>query len=648
MFTVLMPRRRRLRLPVLIAAWCVVASHTFPEGPSAAERRPIAETDLFSFVWVADPQIAPDGSRVAFLRVGIDRQKDQYETSIWIADASGREPARRLTSGPRDTAPRWSADGSRLAFVRAVESEGRVQPPQIFVMAMNGGEPRAVTDIPRGAGNPAWSPDGRSIAFSSTARPAELPGSTKPARTDKRVSDVRVITEARYRANGVAGSGFVDRRPPDPHLDRGDRRSGGAARGTTPHHVRRVRGRQPSVVSRRPGALFHCRSPSRVVLLPRRHRISMRWRSRAVSRAGWRASTATSAPFAFSRDGRRIAFIGTANAQPERSYDQPDLWVVDRTGGTPRNLTTAYDFDMGGAIGGDQRAPRGQLPAAPIWSADGNRVFVRVGEQGNAVLAAVDAATGKVERTIAAQDLMSYTADAAAARFAMVISTPTVARRSVHHGRPVRRRAAETDDLQRRAVRRAEDERAGRDLVSELRRQADAGLDPQAARLRPREEVPARPANPRRSSLRLRQHVHARVPVDGRQGVRRPLYQSARQLQLRAGVRQHHPVQVSGRRLQGFDGRRGRDPEDGLHRRQADGRDRRQRRRPAHQLGGHPDHAIQGRGQPARHLGLDQLLVHRRLHAVHAHLVPQGAVRGSGGVHRALTHHLRRPRSRPR
>ena len=86
MFTALMPRRRRLRLPVLIAA-CVSSRRRRFRRPlhPAAERRPIAETDLFSFVWVADPQIAPDGSRVAFLRVGIDRQKDQYETSIWIA-----------------------------------------------------------------------------------------------------------------------------------------------------------------------------------------------------------------------------------------------------------------------------------------------------------------------------------------------------------------------------------------------------------------------------------------------------------------------------------------------------------------------------------------------------------------------------------
>ena len=108
---------------------------TIAPAPQAATRRPITETDLFSFVWIADPQMAPDGSRVAFVRVAVNRQKDQYETSIWIADTSaGAAAPRQFTTGPRDSSPRWSPDGTRLAFVRAAETEGRVQPPQIYVM----------------------------------------------------------------------------------------------------------------------------------------------------------------------------------------------------------------------------------------------------------------------------------------------------------------------------------------------------------------------------------------------------------------------------------------------------------------------------------------------------------------------------------
>ena len=54
----------------------------------------------------------------------------------------------------------------------------------------------------------------------------------------------------------------------------------------------------------------------------------------------------------------RVAFIAAANANPERSYDQPDLWVADIAGGAPRNLTAGYDFDIGGGVGGVQGAPR--------------------------------------------------------------------------------------------------------------------------------------------------------------------------------------------------------------------------------------------------------------------------------------------------
>src|SRR5262249_4169099 len=56
-----------------------------------------------------------------------------------------------------------------------------------------------------------------------------------------------------------------------------------------------------------------------------------------------------------SPDGKRIAFVGALAGKPIRSYSQPDLWVTDATpGSTPKNLTSAYDFDIAGGIGGDQ------------------------------------------------------------------------------------------------------------------------------------------------------------------------------------------------------------------------------------------------------------------------------------------------------
>jgi dipeptidyl aminopeptidase/acylaminoacyl peptidase len=87
-------------------------------APAAAQKRTVTEKDIFAFVWVADPQMSPDGSRVAFVRVSVDEKKDQYDTSIWLAKTDGSEAPRRLTGGTRDTTPRWSADGGRLAFTR--------------------------------------------------------------------------------------------------------------------------------------------------------------------------------------------------------------------------------------------------------------------------------------------------------------------------------------------------------------------------------------------------------------------------------------------------------------------------------------------------------------------------------------------------
>ena len=106
-------------------------------SPDAADRRPIRDTDLLDFIWTADPQIAPDGKAVAFVRVTVDRQRDTYVSSIWVAPTDGGAP-RAMTAGRRDTTPRWSPDGRRLGFLRVVEGEGRPAPAQVYALSLEG------------------------------------------------------------------------------------------------------------------------------------------------------------------------------------------------------------------------------------------------------------------------------------------------------------------------------------------------------------------------------------------------------------------------------------------------------------------------------------------------------------------------------
>jgi dipeptidyl aminopeptidase/acylaminoacyl peptidase len=404
----------------LVAALAIVSGG----AALAQQRRPIAEKDLFKFVWIADPQIAPDGSQIAFVRVSADEKKDGYDTSIWIAKTDGSEPPRQLTSGVRDTSPRWSPDGRRLAFVRAVEKDARPQPPQVFVMAMAGGEPWAATEMPRGAASPEWAPDGRTLAFTSTTRPDEITAPT-PAGEKPRESDVRVITDAVYRANGVAGSGYVDRdRPPQiwtvaVAASPGDRQTAKAIT-TGEFGAGNLRWAADGaslyfVADRRREAYYYGRDSDLY----------------SVAKDGGEPKRVASidgtiGAYAIAPDARRVAFVGTPAGAPARSYSQPDLWVADLSGGAPRNLTSGYDFDINGGLGGDQRAPRAALPSGPIWTRDGRALLIVVGEHGSANLKRVDAASGKVESmTAGSQDVMSYTADATATKLAAVISTPT-------------------------------------------------------------------------------------------------------------------------------------------------------------------------------------------------------------------------------
>jgi Tol biopolymer transport system component len=81
---------------------------------AAADKRPITDTDLYAFKWVADPRISPDGSAVVYTQASVTAKHDNYQTSLWIVPTATGQP-RQLTSGLHDSSPRWSPDGKRIA-----------------------------------------------------------------------------------------------------------------------------------------------------------------------------------------------------------------------------------------------------------------------------------------------------------------------------------------------------------------------------------------------------------------------------------------------------------------------------------------------------------------------------------------------------
>jgi dipeptidyl aminopeptidase/acylaminoacyl peptidase len=162
-------------------------------------KRPITAEDLIRFKFVGDPVLSPAKDKAAYVLTHVDKEKDGYYSYIYVTDLKGE--GRQFTSHyskdslVKDTAPKWSPDGSTLAF-----RSNRTGKNQVYLLHTDGGEALQLTDVKQGIGDFAWSPDGKQLVLTITG---ELKLSSDKEEEKKDKSDVKVITRLRYKGDGV-------------------------------------------------------------------------------------------------------------------------------------------------------------------------------------------------------------------------------------------------------------------------------------------------------------------------------------------------------------------------------------------------------------------------------------------------------------
>ena len=352
--------------------------------------RQLKAEDLYSIKLVEDPQISPDGDRIAYVVASIDRDSYEYRRTLWLVNSGPDAEPRRYTSGENDTQPRWSPDGRALVFVRGPagevkpknkEERGRgVGKPQLWMLRSDGGEAQQLTYLRDGAGDPTWAPDGKTIVFTAEVGEPDDAEAEDAQLEDKRLPTVRTIDRLWNRLDGKGW--MYERRShlfrigigggePE-QLTEGDWDDGAPA--VSPD------GRKIAFTSDRTEERWSWPASDIWIL-----ELASKRLTRLTD------ETVYAGPPAWSPDGRQLAF-GLAKRRNEDGYTDLAVAEVDRPG-TVRRLTEDFRPTFGDQAIDDQRAGHGGPTL--YWSKDGKEIYSQASGDGSTLLYAVPSQGGR-------------------------------------------------------------------------------------------------------------------------------------------------------------------------------------------------------------------------------------------------------------
>ncbi|MGZ3680354.1 MAG: S9 family peptidase, partial [Ktedonobacterales bacterium] len=323
--------------------------------------------DFWSLRFITDMRLSPDGRHIAYALESNDGTANERHSAIWLLDTETGASTQFTSGAKRDNSPRWSPDGSHLAFVSNRDNrEG-----QVYVMPAHGGEARQLTHMKHGASDLFWSGDGTWIGFESEVRPDEPPFTPDAHDTAAREHEAqrekdeadrpRIITRLQYRWDG---KGYFEGRT---HLFRVTIDDGRVEQLTDGDFDNSDGECSPDG---RFVAFISDRTDERDANMT-----SDLWLLDLQTRDLRRLTSATHSisHLAWSPDGARIAFLASPKITDHAFYNTALLVADPATGEITTNLLDALDRSADYGIYGDIPGPS---QSAPVWSPDGSALYV--------------------------------------------------------------------------------------------------------------------------------------------------------------------------------------------------------------------------------------------------------------------------------
>lgn len=162
----------------------------------AAQKRPIALEDLWAMKRIADPQVSPCGKFVVYTLTSYDMETNKGNSDLWLVPVTGGEPKQLTNTPSHESNPRWSPDGSKIAFLADANDLS-----QIFTLRLEDGKVEQATSCPVDVEEFVWSPDGKHFLFIASVYPEKTLEETAAINKAKQESKVkaRVIDSLLYR-----------------------------------------------------------------------------------------------------------------------------------------------------------------------------------------------------------------------------------------------------------------------------------------------------------------------------------------------------------------------------------------------------------------------------------------------------------------